>query len=369
MKNKLYQLLMLTFLMPFLSHAQWDEAAGKADVLMNELLATYPGLSVAVGYGDEIIWKKGYGFADAENKIIVTPEHQFRMYSLSKSITGMALIKLVEEGKLDIEKPVTDYLSDLPEFYEQVKVKHLINHTAGIRHYNKGEWLKISSDDCKTAAEAIQVFVSDPLETTPGEIQSYSSFGYVLLSHLVASISGKTFNSYVKETFLDPLEITTLAPDQSEMLTNEVAYYQKWKGSKNKGKKAIVVNNSCKFGGGGFVGTAEAVVKLHLAMVNGEFVSEESLEKYYTQIPDDKGESSGYAFGIGDSMSKSGMRYHSHTGSAVGANAVLVVYRKSDRNPVPIVAVIMGNMKEPTMNSNVGKLAGYFREELKLDGN
>ena len=334
---------------------QHDDAISKARLIANELLEVYPGISIAVGIDNEIVWKEGFGWADAGKLIRVTPEHQFRMYSISKSITGIALSKLVEEQKLDINGSVREYIPELPDLYEPVKVRELINHTAGVRHYNKGEWLKISQDHCDQTDQAISTFINDPLLTAPGDTYKYTSFGYVLLSHLVSRVSGEEFNDFVKQEIFDRVGSETIAPDRSEGVTNEVKYFDKWNLKKAKWKDAIEVNNSCKFGGGGFVGTPEDVVKIQMAMLNSQIVSAETTELYYTGLKNAAGEDTGYAFGIGDAQGSSGLRYHSHTGSAVGANGVMLAYHDSK-----VVVVILGNLNDNTMNSRVGEIGALF---------
>ncbi|MEP5611664.1 MAG: serine hydrolase domain-containing protein [Cyclobacteriaceae bacterium] len=357
-------ILLVLIFVSNLCFAQFVTAQKEAESLVTGLLETYPGLSVAVGYGDEIVWKSGFGYADILNETTVTPSHQFRYYSLSKSITGIALIKLIESEKLDIERPITDYLTDLPPAYKDVKVKYLINHTAGVRHYNGGEWMKISQQNCVDASEALNTFIESDLESVPGEKYSYSSFGYVILSRLIEVLSGQSYNAYVKQSILDPLGIESIHPDQSELLNTEVTHYSKWNASKVKGKEAALVNNSCKFGGGGFVGTAEAIVKLHLGIANGLLFSDELLKLYYSGIPTSLREETGYAFGIGDGESSAGGRYHGHTGSALGASAVLLVYEKSETLPKPLVLAILGNIKDAEMNAQAGKVAELFKKEI-----
>ncbi len=337
-------------------HAQLESATKQAEEIINPLLDTYPGISIAVGIGDEVVWSKGFGWADASSQTAVTPTHRFRYYSLSKSITGLALAKLIEQGKLNIEEGIRTYLPDLPNTFANVKVRHLINHTAGVRHYNKGEWLAISKDQCTSTAAALGTFISDDLEDTPGAMYSYSSFGYVLLSHLVSVVSGKAYPVFVQNEILSPLGIEDIAIDQSTTLNNEVTYYEKWNGKKQKGKEAMSVNNSCKFGGGAFVGTAESLVKLYLGVLNGQVLTEELQAVFFSEIPTDKGESTHYAFGIGDNFTQAGDRYHVHTGSAVGASAILLLYPEEK-----VVVSILSNMKDATLNGKIGEIAKAFR--------
>jgi serine beta-lactamase-like protein LACTB, mitochondrial len=235
-------------------------------------------------------------------------------------------------------------------------VAHLISHSSGIRHYNKGEWMKVSRSGCSTAKEAIGVFVNDPLEFEPGTKYSYSSFGYVLLSAMVEAITQMPFQDYIRTEILMPAAVNGIALDKSpEATTNESSYYEKWDLNKGKAKRVEDVNNSCKFGGGGFVGTSAALVNLHMAMLDGNIVSGDALEKYYTTFTNNAGESLKYGFGIGV-LEGDGVKYHTHTGSAVGANGAMIIYPKER-----VVVVILGNLEDSAMNAIIGKVGRVFR--------
>lgn len=119
-------------------------------------------------------------------------------------------------------------------------------------------------------------------------------------------------------------------------MQNEVKYYAKWNSKKESGKEAEFANNSCKFGGGGLVGTAEDLVKLHLAMINNKIVNETISELYYSEIPTSNGESTIYSFGLASITNDSGYRYNSHSGSARGANGVLMILPKGKKIPEPV---------------------------------
>ena len=324
------------------------------------LLKEYPGLSIAVGLGKDLVYEKGFGFADVAAGLNVRPIHQFRYYSLSKSITGMALVKLIEEGKLDIEKPISFYLDQLPEAYNDVKVKQLINHSAGVRHYNRGEWEEISKDHCDLTAEAIATFINDPLESKPGEKYEYSSFGYVLLSHLIATVSEQPYEQYLEEALFAPLGLENIHIDRSPEIEHEVAYYSSWNQKKAKGKLAREVNNTCKYGGGALVGTAADLVRLHLAFINQEVVGQTLTRQYYSAIPISADERGNAAFGIGDAQTDSGLRYHFHSGAALGANGALLVYEPHAERKEPLVVVVLGNLKDDKMNSEMSAIANYF---------
>ncbi|MDX1940219.1 MAG: serine hydrolase domain-containing protein [Saprospiraceae bacterium] len=325
--------------------------------LLTELLDNFPGVSIAVGIGDRIAWKEAFGWADAKNKIYATPEHQFRYYSLSKSIAGLAAAKLMEEGKLDIDTAITTYLPDLPEQYCDVTVAQLLSHTAGVRHYKKDEWQKISQYHCNTVEEALPVFLEDKLKFEPGAGYTYTSFGYVLLCYVLEAVSGVPYDEYIHQNFLLPLGLETIALDQQPAAqVNPVKFYKYWNVYKNRGVEAPKVDNSCKFGGGGYVGTAEELVHLHQAVIKGRLIRPETVEQYFTSFTKSDSTSVGYAFGIGVKESSDGSKYYAHTGTAMGGYGVLIVDPAQE-----LVIVILGNRYDEALVTTAKKILKVFR--------
>src|SRR6187402_2303211 len=94
-----------------------------------------PGLSVAVATGNELQLERGFGLADVENNVSVTPERKFRTASIEKSLTAVAAMKLVEEGKLDLDAPIHNYLPGFPKKQWPITSRQLLGHLAGVRHY------------------------------------------------------------------------------------------------------------------------------------------------------------------------------------------------------------------------------------------
>ncbi len=301
----------------------YDEIQQSRAVLA-DLLDEYPAISVAVSIGDDVIWEEAFGLADVDNSIPATPDHQFRYYSLSKSIAGLAAAKMVQDGQLDLDAPVHYYLPDLPEHYCDVKVHQLISHTAGVRHYQKKEWTRISQYHCDSVAQALPVFVDDPLEFEPGTDYTYTSFGYVLLCHVLERASGVAYDTYIQEHFFDLLGLKTIGLDQSETAQqNPAKFYHKWNGK--RAREAKPVNNSCKFGGGGYVGTASELMQLHQALVTGRLLDPDMTKRYYQAFLKRDSTSAHYAFGIGVNKAEDGTMFNAHTGSALGGYNVLIV--------------------------------------------
>lgn len=304
---------------------------------------------------NEIVWSEGFGYADVANKIRVTEQTVFRYYSLTKSITGAAMAKLIHAGQLDITKKVPYYLTNLPEQYQNVTIAQLIGHSSGVRHYKRNEWMKVSKSNCLLASEALGSFINDPLVQLPGASFQYSSFGYTILSAVIESLTKSSFSSYIGNALFKPLGITDISLDQSaHAKADQSLYYESWDNATSKAKEASSINNSCKMGGGGLVGTSRSLALFHLSLLNGKVLESNILQLYYTGLNDNNRQPLKYAFGlrIGENEGKP---YYYHTGSGLGGNGVILV------NPEKkAVVVILGNLENDSMNSVAGKILQLF---------
>ena len=137
-----------------------------------------PGLSIALSYQGRQ-WSAGFGLADVEQHVPVTPETVFRFASISKPITAVAVMKLVESGQIDLDAPVNRYLPHYPRKRWPVTCKNLLTHQAGIRHY-RGHELE-STRHYTALPDTLAIFQNDPLEFEPASKYLYSTYGFNLL--------------------------------------------------------------------------------------------------------------------------------------------------------------------------------------------
>jgi len=165
-----------------------------------------PGMSVAVTFaGDD--WSEGFGLADVENEVRVTPDTVFRIASITKPISATAVMQLVERGQVSLDDPVQKHVPAFPAKGEHVvTIRHLLSHTSGIRHYKEGEFNHKASYD--SVGAALTIFKDDPLLFTPGTKYSYSTYAYNLLAGVVERASGLTFEQYLTEHVLTPAGMT-----------------------------------------------------------------------------------------------------------------------------------------------------------------
>jgi CubicO group peptidase (beta-lactamase class C family) len=181
---------------------QVEQAKKMAQAAYDEGLAAYSlngrklqptGFSVAVAVNGRVVWTQGYGYADLEQKVPVTPETKFRIGSVSKSLTAAAVARLAQEGKLDVDAPVQRYVPTFPDKGVVITTREVGGHLAGIRPYNDGEF-----ETCAHYAnvvDALDIFKNDPLIAPPGTKFSYSSYGFNLISAVVRGAAGESFRS------------------------------------------------------------------------------------------------------------------------------------------------------------------------------
>jgi CubicO group peptidase (beta-lactamase class C family) len=166
-----------------------------------------PGLSVAEVKGDRIVWEQGFGFADLVTS--ATPTTSYLWFSMTKIVTATAVLKLAEEGELDLDAPVTDYFAGFAIVSQpgQVTVRHLLSHSSGLANPLPIRWVRPAG----TPAPDQRTFVSRllakhrRLKFTPGEGASYSNLGYLVLGEVVSEVSGTGYEEYVREVILMPL--------------------------------------------------------------------------------------------------------------------------------------------------------------------
>lgn len=237
------------------------------------------GIGVAVIRAGEAVWVEGVGWADREARTPVDPTGtRFRIYSVAKPMTAAAAGRLMERGALDPNAPVQNFLPDFPAHDGPITTMQLATHTSGIRHYadDAEAW---SRRHCATVNDALPIFADDPLVHAPGAAETYSSWGYVLLSAVVASAADVDFPAAMEQLVFEPAAMTGLAlDDPTASVADRAAFYQEANG---RITDARAVDNTCKWGAGGFVATAWDVAAFGAAMLDGTLLSDRTLELFF----------------------------------------------------------------------------------------
>ena len=173
--------------------------------------ANGPGCTVGIVRNDSLIFSKGYGMANLEYSIPNTPATLFHMASISKQFTGYAIVLLAAKGKLNLDDDVRKWLSWFPDLKEKITIRHLLNHTSGIR--DQWQLLAISGtrlDDVITQEHIVKILSQQrELNFKPGEKYSYSNSGFTMLAEIVKSASGQTLRAFTDSAIFKPLGMTS----------------------------------------------------------------------------------------------------------------------------------------------------------------
>ena len=174
-----------------------------------------PGIGAAVVLDGEPLWSAGFGMADLENSSPATSSTLFRLGSISKPITAVALLQLSERGKLDLDAPVQKYCPAFPQKDSPITTRELLGHLGGIRHYNpdgKGDIPEDSARHFATMEESLQIFAKDPLVAKPGTAFHYSTYGYTLLGCVLEGAASENTRTMCAKIFSSPREWHKLRP-------------------------------------------------------------------------------------------------------------------------------------------------------------
>jgi serine beta-lactamase-like protein LACTB len=337
----------------------YEAARANADRQAKEWIARgTPGLSLAVAVDGKIVYSEGFGFADLEERVPVWPTTKFRIGSVSKPLTAIALAQLVEAGKLDLDAPVQKYVRSFPDKGAVITTRMLAGHLGGIRHY-QGDEFKIQQHYANVL-DGLKIFENDPLVSPPGTKFNYSSYGYNLLSAVVESASGENFLAYMQKHVFDTMGLVHTTADQNAQIVEQRSrFYEKEKDGALE--NAPYVDNSYKWAGGGFLSTSEDLVRFGSILLQPGFLKAESLKLLFTPQKTKSGEVTGYGVGWGIAKSPSGKLVYAHSGGSVGGTSQLIVYPETH----VVVALITNLSGNEWKEEEVEAVAEKFEGERK----
>jgi serine beta-lactamase-like protein LACTB, mitochondrial len=299
-----------------------------------------PGLALAVAVDGKIVYSEGFGFADLEERVPVWPTTKFRIGSISKPLTAVGLMELVQSGKMDLDAPIQKYVPSFPDKGALITVRMVGGHLGGIRHYQGEEF--VIQRHYANVTEGLAIFKNDPLVSPPGTKFNYSSYGFNLLSAAIGSASGQDFLSYMQASVFTPMGLVHTTPDlNSQIVEQRSRFYELPKNGPVE--NAPYVDNSYKWAGGGFLSTAEDLVRFGSALLQPGILNAQSLKTMFTSQKTSAGEETGYGIGWGIGKTPSGKPFYEHSGGSVGGRSQLIVYPDSR-----VVVALVTNLSEGT---------------------
>lgn len=236
--------------------------------------------TVLLTQNGKTLLSKSYGYANEEYKVPASSQTVYRYASLTKQITGAAVLKLAEQGKVKLSDPIGLYIKDFPNGNE-ITIKMLLNHTSGLRD-DMSTTGKTPEELLKTyhSPKALVALISkETLGSKPGEVYFYSNHGYILLGHIIEVVTGKSYESYIQEQILAPLNITGIQMDNNKkIIANRAEGYALVSGKK---QKADYIDMSNAYAAGGLVGTASSYLKWQQSYYNTKLLSKSSWDQLF----------------------------------------------------------------------------------------
>lgn len=298
-----------------------DTSLRAREIIVSEWAAKVPGLSVAVNVKGTTVWSQAFGFADLEKQIPVTSQTHFRIGSVSKPFTAAGLALLVERGLLDLDAPVQQYIPDFPQKSGVITARLLAGHLTGIRNYRGTE--AGSNKPFTNLRAGLKIFEGDPLEALPGTKFSYSSYNWNVLGVVMEMVARQNFLAYMQEYVIRPLGLLHTCPDHVDANDPERAQFYET-GPAGKFRVAPKVNSSYVWPAGGFLSTAEDMVRFGAAHLRPGFLKPASLKLLFASQRTTAGTPTHYGIGwfVGQTI-----LYHG--GDSFGGTAILLLHPAS----------------------------------------
>lgn len=311
--------------------------------------------SVLIARGNQVIFSKGYGFANLEWEVPNSAVTKFRLGSITKQFTAASMLLLEERGKLDLNDPVKKYMPDAPAAWDKITIFNLLTHTSGIPNFTGFPDYRKLEPFPATAEELVARFRDKPLDFEPGTKWSYSNSGYVLLTYLLEKITGASYEKFVRENIFAPLGMKDSGYDSnSAVIPHRASGYSP---GKNGLENAGFIHMSIPQGAGALYSTTGDLWKWEQGLFGGKLLQPASLAKMTTPFKND------YAFGLGV-RTVNGRKVIDHGGGIEGFNTMLAYYPE-DKLTVVVLANVNGN----TPNQIATQLAAVAHgETVKLPG-
>ena len=296
--------------------------AARVDALFKEFdHPNAPGASVLVIHKGKAVFAKGYGLADLDTKTPCTTNTNFRLASVSKQFTAMAVLMLAERGKLKLDERLPDFFPEFPAYGKQITVHQLLTHTAGLLDYE--DLIPVGTTIPVLDQDVLRLLMAqDKTNFAPGSQYRYSNSGFALLALIVEARSGQTFARFLKENIFLPLKMAnTLAYEQGLSVVSNRAFGHTLKS--NVWQRTDQSLTSSVLGDGGIYSSVADLMKWDQALYRHKLVSERTLRAAFTPhtLTDKPGRSYGYGWYLTEHR---GLKVIYHSGESIGFRTRLV---------------------------------------------
>ena len=338
-----------------------EELTDKVDRVFAEWNTTSsPGCALAVVKDDHVVYEHGYGMANLELGIAITPQSVFDIGSVSKQITAMAILLLAQEHRLSLDDDIRKYLPEMPDYGSTITIRHMLHHTSGLRNYDDLFDLQgIPEADLTTDRDAMELILRQKgVNFRAGEEFLYSDTNYFLMSQIVKRVTGQTLRQFAQDRIFGPLQMTSthFHDDHTMIVPRRATGYAPHKG----GGFDIDMSNFEQLGDGSVMTTVEDLFKWDQNFDHPLVGGADAIRQLTTPGTLNNGQTIPYAMGIFLDHYR-GLNWIHHSGEWVGYRAALSRFPDQHFSTL-VLCNCVGSMSPMTMAQRVADV--YLAEEL-----
>lgn len=313
-----------------------------------------PAITIAVSIDNQVIWADGIGYSNQELKVKASPSHKFRIGQTTEIITALTAAKLIEDGRLMIDKPVAEYLPDMSKKTADFTIRQLGANSSGLRIESN----LAGQGTNNTLDQQVLSFINDSLAYEPGTTSVFTELGFDLMGHIIEKTGKKNFNKVVKETILDTLKLTSTVPDVFFMITENRS------NTYDYNFLSLLINAPQidlrgKEASAGYLSSVLDLVKIGNTLLVPGFLKKETINLLKTPFKLNNGEKTQYSFGWIVSKDLENRVFYGQKGSIKGGCSAILIYPEDK-----LVIAIAGNIQSETWNLPIFEMAEIFLKQL-----
>ncbi|MGH9663585.1 MAG: serine hydrolase [Bryobacteraceae bacterium] len=236
--------------------------------------------AVLVAKGGQMVFSKGYGMADREFDVPNSPDTKFRLGSLTKQFTAVAILQLQQHGKLSVDDHISKYIPESPAAWKDITIQELLSHTSGLPNFTSFPDYKEKERLPATPLSLIQRFLKKPLDFSPGAKFSYSNSGYIVLGYIIEKASGLSYEAYLKRNIFDPLDLQSTGYDHAATVLKRRASGYVARAARIE--NADYIDMSVPFAAGALYSTVNDLFRWDRALSTEKVLPKAALEKMFT---------------------------------------------------------------------------------------
>lgn len=306
------------------------------------------GGNILVDTGDGV-YRGSFGSANMEESISNSDNHRFRLFSVSKGFTAMAVMKLQQQGLLKVQDYLHSYIPEFAKLSKEITIHHMLTHSAGLYNHMDGQFWLEGVKKPIADSEVIREVIEEGVQFEPGREFEYQNSGYIMLRKIIESVSGMSFGEFLKKSIFDPLEMK-----DSGVFSHEKAIIYISSNYERLGKgfsPGVEVHCPNYYGSGGVYSTIDDMLKWHRGLTEPSFCTKEM----QVQIFQDHIANYGYGWGIWD---EEGQTVTNHYGGFPGVGGVAAIRRYA---PSGQLIVLLSNYGLPNYEKICDDLESILR--------